>query len=384
MLGEAGEERRLPNHHTDAPVMRRACNTAGMRTELDLELLGQTVQDLYHFKQGEVMSAILHIGDRLGLLSALADGGPVTSVELASVTGLHERWVREWLSAMGAANLAFHEDGFFALTPEASAALVDPDHPAAMAGVFGPPITHNEIDRTVEAFRTGLGMTWGDHGEHTCHFQAAMGAAGQQTWLVPVILDSIEGMTERLARGITVVDVGCGAGVAATAVAKAYPASTVVGIDPSGHAIDSANQRAAEAGLGNLTFSEGTFDDLGAVAPVDLLLTLDVMHDLPHPGAAVKSAYSALADNGVWFMADIKTKGGLEDNRKIPVLPLMYGMSILYCMSSAMSEPGGAGLGTMGLTEGVFQELADAAGFGSVSTRSFDIDPLNRYFEIRR
>ena len=32
-----------------------------MRTELDLERLGQTVQDLYRFKQGEVMSAIVHI-----------------------------------------------------------------------------------------------------------------------------------------------------------------------------------------------------------------------------------------------------------------------------------------------------------------------------------
>ncbi len=355
-----------------------------MRTELDIDLLGQTVQDLYRLKQGEVMSAILHLGDRLGLFMALAESGPITSVDLAAATGLHERWVREWLFAVGSANLAFHEDGLFALTPEASAALVDPDHPAAMSGVFGPPITHREIERTVEAFETGIGMTWDAHGEHTCHFQAAMGAAGQQTWLVPVMIDSIEGMTERLTRGITVVDVGCGAGVAATAVAMTYPASTVIGIDPSGHGIESALERASDDGLDNLSFRTGTFDDLGALAPIDLLLTLDVMHDLPHPGAAVRAAHAALADDGVWFVADIKTRGGLEDNRKIPVLPLMYGMSILYCMSSAMSEPDGAGLGTMGLTEEVFGELAAAAGFGSVASRYFDIDPMNRYFEVRR
>ena len=360
-----------------------ACQTARMRTELDMELLGQTVQDLYRFKQGEVISAILHMGNRLALLEALDRTGPTTSAALAGATGLHERWVREWLFAVAATELIVHEDGEFALTPEASAALVQPGHLAAMSGVFGPPITHAEIDRTIEAFRSGVGMTWDDHGEHTCHFQAAMGAAGQKAWLVPVILDSVAGMTDRLRSGLTVVDVGCGAGVAATAIAKAFPASNVVGVDPSSHAIESANTNAVEAGVSNLSFRTGTFDDLTDLGPIDLLLTLDVIHDLPHPRAAVRSARSSLADDGVWLVCDIKTRGGLEDNRKIPVLPLMYGMSILYCMSSAMSEPDGAGLGTLGLTEELMQEFATAAGFKSIVSRTFDIDPLNRYFEIR-
>ncbi|GJM38030.1 MAG: hypothetical protein DHS20C19_13970 [Acidimicrobiales bacterium] len=354
-----------------------------MRTELDLDKLGQTVQQLYGFKQGEVMSAIVHLGNRLGLFDALAANDGATSDSLAGTTGLHERWVREWLHAIAAADLAEHENGRFNLTPEAKATLTEPDHPAAVGGVFGPPITHREIDRTAEAFATGIGMTWDEHGADTCHFQAAMGAAGQKTWLVPVILDSIAGMSDRLAAGATVVDIGCGAGVAASAIAAAYPASTVIGMDPSGHAIEAAQARATEAGLTNLSYRQGVFDDLEDLDGVDLLLTLDVIHDLPRPGDAVRAARSCLADDGVWFVADIKTRGGLEDNRKIPVLPLMYGMSILYCMSSAMSEPGGAGLGTLGLTEGVFGELTAAAGFGSVDAREFDVDPLNRYFEVR-
>jgi 2-polyprenyl-3-methyl-5-hydroxy-6-metoxy-1,4-benzoquinol methylase len=354
-----------------------------MRTEVDFELLGQTVQDLYKMKQGEVMSAIVHLGMRLGLFEALAAADGSTSESLAEATGLHERWVREWLAAVAAAELAEHEDGRFNLTPEAKAVLCDPDHPAAVGGVFGPPITHAEIDRTAEAFETGIGMTWDQHGAHTCHFQAAMGAGGQRAWLVPVILDSIDAMTERLTTGATVVDIGCGAGVAATVIAQAYPNSTVIGIDPSVHAIEMANDRAAEAGLDNLSFRSGTFDDLESMDGVDLLLTLDVIHDLPRPGDAVRAARSCLADDGAWLVADIKTRGGIEENRKIPVLPLMYGMSILYCMSSAMSEPDGAGLGTLGLTEDVFGQLTAAAGFGSVETREFDIDPLNRYFEVR-
>lgn len=354
-----------------------------MRTEIDPELLGRTVQDLYLIKQGEIMSAVVHLGVRLGLFEGLAATSASTSEELASTTGLHERWVREWLHAVAASGLAEHDGGRFNLTPEAVAVLCDPDHPAATAGVFGPPVTHHEIDRTAEAFRTGIGMTWDEHGANTCHFQAAMGAGGQRTWLVPVILDSIDGMTDRLRDGATVVDIGCGAGVAACTIAGAYPASTVIGLDPSTHAIDAAAARGRAAGLANVEFRPGSFDDLADLAGVDLLLTLDVIHDLPRPAEAVAAARHCLADDGVWLVADIKTRGGLEDNRHIPVLPLMYGMSILYCMSSAMSEPGGAGLGTLGLTIEVFEEFAAGAGFSAVETREFDIDPLNRYFEVR-
>ena len=354
-----------------------------MRTELDPDRLGLTVLGLYKLKEGEIMSAVIHIGNRLGLFAALSAQGPGTAADLAVATGLHERWVREWLHATSAAQLVQHEAGVFAITPEAHAALVDNTHPQYAAGVFGPPVSRPEIDRTVEAFSTGLGMTWAEHGAQTCHFQAAMGAGGQRAFLVPVILDSIDGMARRLQAGATVVDVGCGSGVAARAIAAAYPATTVIGIDPSSHAIAEANRSASEAGLANLSFRAGQFDDLDQFARVDLLLTLDVIHDLPRPGAAARSAYRCLADDGVWMVADMKSRGGLEDNRKIPVLPLMYGMSILYCMSSAMSEPGGAGLGTLGLTVELFEELTSAAGFAGFESREFEIDPMNRYYEVR-
>ena len=354
-----------------------------MRTELDPGQLGLTVLSLYKLKEGEVASAVLHVGHKLGLFTALDEAGPTTSVAFAETTGLHERWLREFLFLLSSLDLAQHDDGEFMLTPEASVVLAQPDHPNYQAGVFGPPITQHEIDRTIEAFSSGIGMTWDEHGAETCHFQAAMGAGGQKAYLVPVILDSIDAMTERLRVGATVVDIGCGAGVAATTVAQAFPNSTVIGMDPSSHAIASASARAAEAGLDNLSFRQGTFDDLGEFVDVDLLLTLDVIHDLPRPGAAVRSARECLADDGVWMVADIRARGGLEDNRAIPVLPLMYGMSILYCMSSAMSEPGGAGLGTLGLTTGVFEEMTQAAGFTGFASREFDVDAMNRYYEVR-
>ena len=108
---------------------------------------------------------------------------------------------------MASLQLAQHEDGRFALTPEAAIVLADDAHPQYTAGVFGPPITHHEIERTIEAFSTGIGMTWDEHGADTYHFQAAMGAGGQRTHLVPVILNSIKKITKHLTINTTIINI---------------------------------------------------------------------------------------------------------------------------------------------------------------------------------
>jgi hypothetical protein len=62
---------------------------------------------------------------------------------------------------------------------------------------------------------------------------------------------------------------------------------------------------------------------------------------------------------------------------------MMYAMSVLGCMSSALSEPDGAGLGTLGLPEPAMRELASAAGF--TRFRRLDLPhPTNAYYEARR
>ena len=47
----------------------------------------------------------IYIGDRLGLYRALAQNGPLTSVELAGRTRTHERYVREWLEQQTVAGI---------------------------------------------------------------------------------------------------------------------------------------------------------------------------------------------------------------------------------------------------------------------------------------
>ena len=355
-----------------------------MRTELNPDLLPLTILELFRIKQGEMVSALMHLGTRLGLWEALRESEPCTSAELAEATGLRERWVREWLHGMAATELVQHDDGRFALTPEARVALTDSDHWSYMPGVFGPPMTHREIERTAEAFRTGVGMTWAEHGDHACHMQCAMSAARQESFLVPVVLAAFDGATDRLrSRGGRIVDVGCGSGVAARLLASSFPEAAVVGIDPSERAIATARAGARAAGLENLAYERGTFDDLDRFGPVDLLVTLDVLHDLPRPQDAIAAAIRNLAGDGWWLVADIKGRGDLESNRKIPVLPYMYAMSVFYCMSSSLSEPEGAGLGTLGMYPDRLEEMVGSAGFTRFTRHEVELDPTNWYYEIR-
>ena len=91
----------------------------------------------------------------------------------------------------------------------------------------------------------------------------------------------------------------------------------------------------------------------------------------------------AVADDGTWLLVDIKALDTFEQNaRKNPMASLMYGVSVLSCMSSALSEPDGAGLGTLGLSADKARQMAAEAGF--TQFRKLDIDhSVNAFYEVR-
>src|SRR3546814_12164929 len=81
----------------------------------------------------------------------------------------------------------------------------------------------------------------------------------------------------------------------------------------------------------------------------------------------------ALSDDGAWLLVDIKAHESFAENaEKNPMASMMYGISVLSCLSSALSEPGGAGLGTLGMTPATAESLAREAGF--TRFRRLDID----------
>jgi 2-polyprenyl-3-methyl-5-hydroxy-6-metoxy-1,4-benzoquinol methylase len=352
---------------------------------LDPEALKAYAKLVFGALGGAMTSSMIYLGDRLGLYRALADGGAQSSLELAARTGLHERWVREWLYQQGAAGvLEARPEGRFALSPEGEAVLANETHPAFGAGFFSHlPQTLAVAERLPEAFRSGRGLPYDAFGP-----EGARGIErGLGSWfralLVPFALPRVDGVVKHLEAGVSVADVGCGAGIALLEMARAFPASQFHGYDISRHALARAERNRAEAGLSNAHFHDAAAEPLPEDGSFFFVTTFDCLHDMTDPGSVAASIRRAIRNDGLWLIAEIKAHETWEQNvERNPMAAMMYGTSVLTCMSSALSEPGGLGLGTLGLHPGLARRLSEEAGF----TRFEPLDlghPVNAFYVVR-
>src|SRR5260221_2306321 len=90
------------------------------KPSLNPDALNQLVEQMLNDLGAAVNGALVVLGDELGIYTALADIGPATSKQLAKKTKLHERQLREWLSAQAASRYVSYDaasDAFF-LTAE--------------------------------------------------------------------------------------------------------------------------------------------------------------------------------------------------------------------------------------------------------------------------
>jgi 2-polyprenyl-3-methyl-5-hydroxy-6-metoxy-1,4-benzoquinol methylase len=140
--------------------------------------------------------------------------------------------------------------------------------------------------------------------------------------------------------------------------------------------------KAAEMGLDNVELHHADGADLPGGTAYDFVVTLDCIHDMTRPEAVIAAIKGSLKPDGTWFIKDIRSKPRFEDNLRNPMLAMMYGFSLMSCMSSAMSEPGGAGLGTLGFNPEVAERMIREAGFTQFQMHDFK-DPGNLYYEVR-
>jgi SAM-dependent methyltransferase len=352
---------------------------------MDPKKLRDVARHVFGQLSGAVVTTMIVLGGKLGLYRAMLGAGPLSAAELAAKTGLNERWVLEWLRNQGAAGvLTVHGEDRFELSEEAGAILGDERHPAFGMGFFEQlPTFVAVLEKLPEAFHSGLGLPYDALG--------AAGASGVErgfapwfrAFLVPVVLPKLEGVVDKLKAGASVADVGCGAGVALLEMAKAFPKSEFHGYDISKHALERAERNKSAAGVANATFHDASGDRLPADGRFDFVTAFDCIHDMTRPAEVIGAIHRALKPDGTWLVVDIKGKATFAENaRENPMAAMMYGFSVLACMSSALSEPGGAGLGTLGFHEAVAAEMAKGAGFSRF--RRLDVEhPMNAFYEAR-
>ncbi|MBX3024727.1 methyltransferase domain-containing protein [bacterium] len=349
------------------------------------EELGDFVKRVFDNLSGLVVSGMIHLGHELGLYRALEGAGPTTSEALAARTGLHERWLREWLRGQAAAGLLEYDGaGGFSLSDVGALVLANQDSPAFAAGSFvALPAQLNILTPLRQSFATGIGLPYDAFG---C--EGALGIEGMlkpwfRTMLVPIALPQLDGVVAKLEAGAAVADIGCGTGIAVIEMARAFPRSRFRGYDISTHALTHAERYKREAGLTNVTFHDPRDEPLPDDASLDFVTAFDCLHDMTHPLDAMRAVRRALRPDGTWLIADINARPSFEENlRDNPMAAMMYGFSILSCLSSSLSEPGGAGLGTLGFPEPVAREMTAAAGFTRFTRRDFG-NPVQAYYEVR-
>jgi len=316
--------------------------------------------------------ANVELGITLGLYESLAKHGPMTADELATSADIVTRYALEWLAQQAMAGVLevenVEEDSSarrFNLPKAHAHVLIDDDSDACMkpcAAVV--PWLAKALDVMTAEFRTGDGAAFAEFDLHD--IQAAFTRPVFRNHLVQSWLPAVEDVHARLVAGepVRIADIGCGEGLASVAIGQAFPNARIDGFDLDEASIAAATANAAAAGLDErVQFRVSDVSDTELTEPYDLVLLIEMLHDLPDPVGALLTARRAAGASGAVLVADERT----EDEFALPGSEMerfFYAFSTLHCLSVSMQN-GGAGTGTV-IRADTVRRLANEAGFDHV------------------
>src|SRR5262245_49166284 len=267
---------------------------------------------------------MMSVGHRTGLFDVMSASSPATSEDIASRAGLNERYVREWLGAMVTGQVVDVEPTTLRFSlPAEHAAFLTRAAAADNMAVFAPYIglLGGVEDDIVECFRNGGGVPY----SRFTRFHEVMAEDSGQSVLSSLeshILPLVPGLTDRLAKGIRVLDAGCGRGRILGRLAALYPHSRFVGLDLSADAITYARKESSRAGLDNVEFATADlteFDRTAEPDAFDLITTFDAIHDQAKPLNVLTGIHRALKPDGVYVMQDISGTSHVDQDISHPI-----------------------------------------------------------------
>ena len=340
--------------------------------------IGKLVGDM----SAAIAGSLVAMGDKLGLYKALAKGGNMTSADLATATGLTERYVREWLAAQAAGGYVEYDKArkAFYMTAEQAATLADDTQPTFMAGAFDViATTYIDAEKIEAAFKSGKGVGWHEH--HNCLFRGTerFFRPGYQANLVGSWLPALSGVVAKLEKGAKVADVGCGHGASTIIMAQAFPNSHFVGFDYHEASITRAKAAAKTADVSrNTEFHSAAAQDFKGDG-FDLIACFDCLHDMGDPVGAAKHIKNALKPDGSFMLVEPFAHDTLEENLNV-VGRLFYSASTMICTPASLSQEGAAGLGAQA-GEKRLGEVLKEGGFKTV--RRATATPFNLILEAK-
>jgi SAM-dependent methyltransferase len=338
--------------------------------------------------------ATIYLGGKLGLYAALRQAGPSTAAELARRATTHERSTREWLEQQAVAGILDVDDvgapadtRRYTLTEGHAEVLLERDSLAYLGGLaqtISGILVH--LPDLVSAFRTTGAVSYASFGEDAREGQASMNRPAYINQLASEWLPQVPDIQARLLADppARVADVGCGAGWASIALARAYPKIHVDGFDADAASIELARANARHAGVADRV----SFDVCDISVPYeqpapndryDLVIALETIHDMGRPIEALRNTRSYLADGGSVLIMDERvaeqfTAPGDEVER------FMYLSSVLFCLPTGLADAPSAGTGTV-MRPATLQAYATEAGFGDLQILPIE-NPFWRFYRL--
>ena len=339
--------------------------------------LGKVVGDF----GASLSSALVYIGQKLGLYKAMSEAGPLTPAELAQRTNTSERYVREWLINQAAGGYAEYdsESGRYSLTPEQATALTDEQSPFYVGGgFFVVKAMTSAVSRIEDHFRNGGGMLWGEHDPDLFVGTEKFFRPGYSAHLVAAWIPSLTGIEPKLKTGGRVADIGCGHGASTIIMARAFPNSRFRGFDNHEQSIKHAREAAAAAGVSDRV----TFDVADALTfpgdDYDLVCFFDCLHDMGNPVGAIRRTAEVMANSGSALIVEPMAGNTVEENFN-PIGRTFAAASTLCCTSNSLALNGPA-LGAVA-SEDAIRDTVLAGGL--TQFRRATETPFNRVFEAR-
>jgi 2-polyprenyl-3-methyl-5-hydroxy-6-metoxy-1,4-benzoquinol methylase len=332
---------------------------------------------------GAIDTLAIHTGDRLGWYRALADGGPLTAEELAERTDTSARYAREWLeqqATSGFLECTDDEPMRFSLPAGAAEALTD-ERSLAFISPLARMLAASaaQMPALLEAYRTGGGVSWDQLGDDARWSQADMNRPWFETELAGA-LESAPDVHEILAKpGARIVDVGCGAGWSAIALAHAYPDATVVGVDIDAPSVEQARVNAEQAGVADrVTFEVG---DAGTLAGTfDASFVFEAVHDMSQPVDVLAAIRESVVPHGAVVVMD-EGVGDAPVAVGDDIERLMYGFSLFVCLPDGLSSQPSAGTGTV-MRPSTLRGYAEQAGFSDMSVLPIEDFSFFRFYRL--
>jgi ubiquinone/menaquinone biosynthesis C-methylase UbiE len=330
------------------------------------------MERLFRDSLGALELYAVYLGERLGFYRALAEGGAVTSSDLAERTGTDERYVREWLEHHAVSGILNVDDvraepllRRYRLPAEHVPVLADPED-IRYEAYRGVDIVRaaRPLPTLVEAFRTGDApppLPWEPEGRAEFNRALYLNLLGRE-WL-PVIAE-----VDRRLRAdppARVADVACGTGWSSIAMAQAYPKIAVDGFDLDGDVIAAARLNSEKLGVGDrVSFSVTDAADPRLSGKYELVTIFEALHDMSRPVEALRAALGLLSEGGSVVVGDEL----VEDEFTAPASEreqYEYGWSVVSCLPGAMGDPHTAATGAV-MRPSTLRAYARKAGFNEV------------------